>query len=158
MDIEKPEIGLRQACRDLGIAVVAYSPLGRGMLTGQYKRVEDFGEGDFRRTIPRFATQESMDRNMQLVATLQRMAADKGCTSGQLTLAWMMKQGDDIFPIPGTKKIKYLEENVGACRVSLTAEEDVRIRRAIEDAEVVGTRVAEHLMADLLMDTPPLSK
>lgn len=156
MDIEKPEVGLLQACRKLGIATVAYSPLGRGMLTGQYKSVSDFDEGDFRRSIPRFSTQENMDKNLALVHTLQRIAENKNCTVGQLTLAWMMHQGIDIFPIPGTKKIKYLEENVGACKVSLTEKENAQIREAIEKAEVVGTRVAEHLMLDLMVDTPPL--
>ncbi|PCG96076.1 Aldo/keto reductase [Penicillium occitanis (nom. inval.)] len=158
MDIEKPEVGLLAACRELGIATVAYSPLGRGMLTGQYKSVSDFGEGDFRRTIPRFSTQENMDKNLELVYTLQRIADKKNCTSGQLTLAWMISQGQDIFPIPGTKKIKYLEENIGAYNVSLSQEEVEQIREAIEKAEVVGTRVAGHLMKDLVVDTPPLSQ
>jgi aryl-alcohol dehydrogenase-like predicted oxidoreductase len=156
MDIEHESVGLLAACRELGIATVAYSPLGRGMLTGQYTRVEDFEAGDFRRTIPRFSTQENMDKNLELVRILREMGERKGCTSGQLTLAWMMRQGDDIFPIPGTKKIKYLEENIGACWVELTDEEDKIIRAAIEKAEVVGTRVAAHLMTDLIVDTPPL--
>lgn len=158
MDIEKPDVGLLDACRELGIATVAYSPLGRGMLTGQYKSVSDFGEGDFRRTIPRFSTQENLDKNLELVYTLQRIADKKNCTSGQLTLAWMISQGQDIFPIPGTKKIKYLEENIGAYKVSLSKEEIEQIREAIEKAEVVGTRVAGHLMKDLVVDTPPLSQ
>ena len=124
MDIEKPSVGLLATCRDLGIATVAYSPLGRGMLTGQYTKVEDFDDGDFRRSIPRFSTQENMDKNLNLVKVLHDMGEKKGCTSGQLTLAWMMRQGLDIFPIPGTKKIKYLEENVGACQVELTESEE----------------------------------
>jgi aryl-alcohol dehydrogenase-like predicted oxidoreductase len=156
MDIEKPEVGLLDACRELGIATVAYSPLGRGMLTGQYTKVSDFAEGDFRRSIPRFSTQENLDKNLELVKLLQTMGKKKNATSGQLTLAWMMKQGADIFPIPGTKKLKYLEENVGACYIELSDEEDKIIREAIEKAEVVGTRVAQHLMGDLIVDTPPL--
>lgn len=156
MDIEKPDVGLLDTCRELGIATVAYSPLGRGMLTGQYKKVSDFEEGDFRRSIPRFSTQENLDKNMVLVDTLQRMADGKNCTSGQLVLAWMMAQGPDIFPIPGTKKIKYLEENVAASHIQLTVEEVAAIREAIEKTEVVGTRVAAHLMGDLIVDTPPL--
>ncbi|KAJ4367772.1 hypothetical protein N0V86_009894 [Didymella sp. IMI 355093] len=156
MDIEKSSVGLLATCRELGISTVAYSPLGRGMLTGQYTKVEDFDKGDFRRSIPRFSTQKNMDKNLALVDVLREMGQRKGCTSGQLTLAWMMRQGMDIFPIPGTKKIKYLEENVGACHVDLTDEEDRVIREAIEKAEVVGTRVAQHLMADLIVDTPPL--
>lgn len=155
MDIEKPEVGLLKTCRELGIATVAYSPLGRGMLTGQYKSVDDFDENDFRRSIPRFSA-ENFDKNIQLVNTLKSIADKKGCTSGQLTLAWMMNQGNDIFPIPGTKKIKYLEENWGANDVTLLPEEDRQIREAIEHTEVHGTRVAEHLMGALVQDTPPL--
>lgn len=156
-DIENPEVGLLATCRELGIATVAYSPLGRGILTGQYRSVDDFPEDDFRRTIPRFSTQENFDKNLVLVDVLQKIADKKNCTSGQLTLAWMMKQGLDIFPIPGTKKIKYLEENLGAYEVSLTEEENMEVRRAIDNAEVTGTRVAEHLMGALIMDTPPLA-
>ncbi|KAI5860469.1 putative aldo-keto reductase [Durotheca rogersii] len=155
-DIELPEIGLLKTCRELGIATVAYSPLGRGVLTGQYKSPEDFDETDFRRSIPRFS-RENFHKNVELVDMLQGIAAKKGCTSGQLSLAWLMKQGDDIFPIPGTKKIKYLEENVGACAVCLTDEEDKVIREAIENTEVYGTRVAESLMDALVKDTPPLT-
>ena len=155
MDIEKPEPGLLQTCRELGIATVAYSPLGRGMLTGQYKSIDDFDQNDFRRSIPRFS-EENFPKNLLLVDTLKRIADEKGCTSGQLSLAWLMNQGDDIFPIPGTKKIKYLEENMGANDVVLTVQEDKEIRQAIENAEVHGTRVAESLMGGLVMDTPPL--
>lgn len=155
MDIEKPEPGLLQTCRELGIATIAYSPLGRGMLTGQYKSIDDFDEKDFRRSIPRFS-RENFPKNIQLVDTLKEIADKKNCTSGQLSLAWLMKQGEDIFPIPGTKKIRYLEENMGAYDVTLTPDEDKQIREAIECAEVHGTRVAEVLMGGLFMDTPPL--
>ena len=155
MDIEKPEPGLWQTCRELGIATVAYSPLGRGMLTGQYKSIDDFEQDDFRRSIPRFSL-ENFPKNLQLVDTLKQIADQKKCTPGQLSLAWLMNQGDDIFPIPGTKKIKYLEENMGANNVALTLQEDKQIRQAIEHAEVHGTRVAESLMGGLVMDTPPL--
>ena len=156
-DIEDPAVGLLATCRGLGIATVAYSPLGRGILTGQYRSVDDFPEDDFRRTIPRFSTQENFDKNLVLVDVLKMIADKKGCTSGQLTLAWMMKQGLDIFPIPGTKKIQYLEENLGAYDVSLTEEENIEVRKAIDNAEVTGTRVAGHLMGALIMDTPPLA-
>ena len=155
MDIEKPETGLLRTCRELGIATVAYSPLGRGMLTGQYQSIDDFDKNDFRRSVPRFSG-ENFSRNLQLVDTLKGIADKKRCTSGQLSLAWLMNQGNDIFPIPGTKKIKYLEENMGALKVKLTPEEDKQIRQAIEHAEVYGTRVAETLMEGLVMDTPPL--
>ncbi|KAH6663648.1 aldo/keto reductase [Halenospora varia] len=155
MDIEKDDSGLLKTCRELDIATIAYSPLGRGMLTGQYKSIDDFDENDFRRSIPRFS-KENFPKNLELVDTLTTIAEKKRCTSGQLSLAWLMNQGDDIFPIPGTKKIKYLEENMGAYDVDLTPEEDKQIREAIEAAEVHGTRVAERLMGDLVMDTPPL--
>lgn len=155
MDIEKPEFGLLETCRELGIATIAYSPLGRGMLTGQYKSIDDFDENDFRRLVPRFS-KENFPKNLQLVEALQSMAEKKNCTSGQLTLAWMMNQGLDIFPIPGTKKIKYLEENLGAYNVSLTPEEDKKIREAIENTEVHGTRYPAKVMSVLVMDTPPL--
>ena len=155
MDIEKPETNLLRTCRELGIATVAYSPLGRGMLTGQYKSLEDFDASDFRRSIPRFA-EDNFPKNLQLVDLLKGIAARKGCTSGQLSLAWLICQGEDIFPIPGTKKIEYLEENMGALSVDLTEEENAEIRKAVENAEVHGSRVAETLMAGLLMDTPPL--
>lgn len=125
------------------------------MLTGRYQSVDDFGLGDFRRSIPRFS-KENFPRNLELVKTLQTIADRKGCTSGQLVLAWMMAQGDDIFPIPGTKRIQYFEENMGAYRVVLTNEENGQIREAIDNAEVHGTRVAERLMGDLVKDTPPL--
>lgn len=144
-----------QTCRELGIATVAYSPLGRGMLTGQYQSIDDFDENDFRRSIPRFS-RENFSRNLQLVDALRAIADEKGCTPGQLSLAWLINQGDDIFPIPGTKRIKYLEENMGALNVVLTPEEDKLIRQAIERAEVYGTRVAETLMGGLVMDTPSL--
>ena len=154
MDIEAPEPGLLSTCRDLGIATVAYSPLGRGMLTGRYTSVEDFPEDDFRRSIPRFS-KENFPKNLELVRFLKELAEKKGCTTGQLVLAWMMAQGDDIFPIPGTKKVPYLEENWGANFVRVTERENEKIREAIERTEVQGTRVAERLMGALLMDTPP---
>lgn len=155
MDIERPETALLATCRELGIATVAYSPLGRGMLTGRYQSVDDFDEKDFRRSIPRFS-KENFPRNLELVRTLQTIADGKGCTSGQLVLAWMMAQGEDIFPIPGTKRIEFLEENMGAYAVALAAEENQQIRDAIDHAEVHGTRVAERLMGVLVKDTPPL--
>ncbi|KAK4032597.1 NADP-dependent oxidoreductase domain-containing protein [Parachaetomium inaequale] len=148
---------LLQTCRDLGIAVVAYCPLGRGMLTGRYKSADDFAEGDFRRLVPRFSG-ENFPRNMKLVEELKGVADSKkeGCTVGQLTLAWMMRQ-EGVFPIPGTKRIGFLEENWGANRVfgELTGEEEREIRAAVERAEVWGTRYPEGMMGGLVKDTPP---
>src|SRR5579863_5223217 len=116
-----PEDEVLPTTRELGIAFVAYSPLGRGFLTGQYKRFEDLAPDDYRRFSPRFQG-ENFQKNLQLVARIEAIAKDKHCTPGQLALAWVMAQGDDIVPIPGTKRRKYLEENVAALDVVLTAD------------------------------------
>ncbi|KAL9611825.1 MAG: hypothetical protein Q9167_003552 [Letrouitia subvulpina] len=139
MDIENPQIALLKTCRELGVATVAYSPLGRGFLTGAYKSRADFEEGDFRKHAPRYSD-ENFPKNLELVKHLQEIAKKKGCTSGQLSLSWLLAQGDDIFPIPGTKKIKYLEENLSALNVKLSSAENNEIRRAIENVEMVGER------------------
>ena len=139
LDIEDPEIGLLATCRELGVAVVAYSPLGRGFMTGKYRTPDDFEEGDFRRISPRFSP-ENFPKNLRLVDQLADFARRKKCTASQLTLAWLLAQGDDIIPIPGTKKIKYVEENVDAVNVHLTDEESAEIRKAVEAAEVHGER------------------
>ncbi|KAK3934692.1 NADP-dependent oxidoreductase domain-containing protein [Diplogelasinospora grovesii] len=140
LDIEN-ETGtnLLATCRELGITVFAYSPLGRGFLTGQIRSLADFEPEDFRRMIPRFS-EENFPKNLQLVDKFQSMAAKKGCTSSQLALAWLMAQGEDIIPIPGTKKIKYLEENISALKIVLTSEEEGEIRAEIEKIEVAGHR------------------
>ena len=155
MDIEDPRIGLLKTCRELGVTIVAYSPLGRGFVTGQYRSPADFEEGDFRKFSPRFS-EENFPKNLKLVDQLKEIAEKKGCTTGQLTLAWEMAQGEDIVPIPGTKKIKYLEENMGALDVKLTKEENEKIRKAIESAEVHGGRYPEAMMGLLYADTPAL--
>ncbi|MCJ1305960.1 hypothetical protein MMC08_008777, partial [Hypocenomyce scalaris] len=120
-----------------------------------YKSPDDFEEGDFRRMSPRFSA-ENFPKNLKLVEEIQALARKKGCTPGQLTLAWLMAQGEDIIPIPGTKKIKYLEENLGAVEVKLTREEMGEIRDAVESAEVHGGRYPEAMAATLFADTPPL--
>ena len=117
-------------CRELGIGFVAYSPLGRGFLSGRFKSPEELDENDFRRHGPRF-TGDALEQNLRLVAKVEEIAAEKGCTPGQLALAWVLHQGDDIVPIPGTKRRTYLEENLGAVNVKLTPEDLARI-----DAEV----------------------
>lgn len=155
MDIEDPAIALLQTCRELGVATVAYSPLGRGFVTGQYKSPDDFEDGDFRKYSPRFSA-ENFPKNLVLVDKLAAVAQKKGCTTGQLTLAWLMRQGEDIIPIPGTKKIKYLEENLGALDVELSDGEDKEIREAVENAEVHGERYPEQMMASLFGNSPPL--
>lgn len=140
LDIETN--GLLAACRELGTVIVAYSPLGRGMLTGRYKSPDDFEEGDFRKINPRFQG-ENFKKNLKLVEVLQGVAAKKGCTSSQLVLAWVIAQGDNFIPIPGTKNEKYLLENVGCATVHLTTEDLAEIRKSIEAIEVVGTRYPE---------------
>ena len=107
-------------CRELGIGYVAYSPLGRGFLTGQFKSPDDFPEDDFRKNHPRFQG-ENFDKNLDLVREVEKMAEAKGCTTAQLALAWVLAQGDDVVPIPGTKHVKYLDQNIGALEVRLSA-------------------------------------
>ncbi|KAF2650885.1 Aldo/keto reductase [Lophiostoma macrostomum CBS 122681] len=155
LDIESPQIGILKACRELGIAVVAYSPLGRGFLTGQIKSPDDFEDGDFRKFAPRY-NEQNFYKNLELVAKLQEIAKNKGCSSGQLSLAWLLAQGDDIIPIPGTKKAKYLEENVGAINVQLSSEEVKQIRAEIEKVEVSGDRYPPSFQEYSFGDTPPL--
>jgi len=154
LDIEDPKLGILKTCRELGIAVIAYSPLGRGLLTGQYKSPDDFEEGDFRKRAPRFSA-ENFPKNLELVAAISKLAKKKGCTSGQLCLAWLLAQGDDILPIPGTKKIKYLEENLGSLDVKLSKEDVEDIRKEVEKCEVIGERYPPGMM-HVVVDTPAL--
>lgn len=154
-DIENPQIALLDTCRELGVATIAYSPLGRGMLTGQYRSNKDFGEGDWRRNAPRFSD-ENFPKNLELVDKLKAIADKKDVTTGQLSLAWLMNQGLDIIPIPGTKKLKYLEENLGSLDIELTREEDRAIRQAVEAAEIKGDRYPTNMMKFNFADTPAL--
>ena len=141
-----PEGEILSTVRELGIGFVAYSPLGRGFLTGQFKRVEDLGPDDFRRGAPRFQG-ENFQRNLDLVSRIEEMARAKGCTPAQLALAWVLAQGDDIVPIPGTKHRKYLEQNVGALDVRLTADDLKAIDAAFPPDSAAGTRYPEAGMA-----------
>jgi len=140
-----PEDELLSTCKELGIAFVAYSPLGRGFLTGQFKKFEDFEENDFRRTSPRFQG-ENFQKNLDLVKKLETMAAKKSCTTSQLALAWVIAQGEHIFPIPGTKRIKYLEENVGALNVKFTKGELAEIDSIAPKGVAAGLRYTEGAM------------
>lgn len=133
------ENGILKACRELGIAIVAYSPLGRGFLTGAYKSPADFEEGDYRRANPRFQG-EAFKENLKLVDALKEIADKKGVTPAQLTLAWVLAQGDDFIAIPGTKKIKYLKDNIGSRGVTLTSEELQSIDEIVNRIKVVGER------------------
>ena len=153
LDIETPDIDLLKTCRELGVAVIAYSPLGRGFLTGQYRSRDDFEPNDFRLGAPRFS-EENFPKNLALVDKIKAIADKKGVTPGQLTLAWLMRQGEDVIPIPGTKKIKYLEENMGALKVELSDKEDGEIRKTVEEAEITGGRYPEAMSAALFADTP----
>jgi aryl-alcohol dehydrogenase-like predicted oxidoreductase len=143
-----PEDEILPTVRELGIGFVPYSPLGRGFLTGQIQRPEDLAEDDYRRTSPRFQG-ENFQKNLDLVAQLKVIAADKGCTPAQLALAWVLAQGEDIVPIPGTKRRKYLEENVGALDVLLTADDLARINAAVPSGAAAGTRYAAPQMQAL---------
>jgi aryl-alcohol dehydrogenase-like predicted oxidoreductase len=140
-----PEDEILATTRELGIAFIAYSPLGRGFLTGQIKRFEDFAPGDYRRNSPRFQG-ENFEKNLDLVRRVEVVAKEKKCTPGQLALAWLLAQGDDIIPIPGTKRRKYLEENAGALDVKLSANDLRRIGEVAPRGAAAGLRYPEFMM------------
>jgi aryl-alcohol dehydrogenase-like predicted oxidoreductase len=141
-----PETEILAICRELGIGFVAYSPLGRGFLTGQFQRFEDLAPNDFRRNSPRFQG-ENFQKNLDLVRRIQELATEKKCQPSQLALAWVMAQGADIVPIPGTKRRKYLEENAAAEGVKLTKEDLQQINNAFPPDAAAGTRYPETMMA-----------
>jgi aryl-alcohol dehydrogenase-like predicted oxidoreductase len=138
--------GVLATCRELGITFVPYSPLGRGFLTGAIQKLEDLDPSDWRRTNPRFGEQ-ALRANLRLAETVKEIAAEKGVTAAQLALAWVLAQGDDIVPIPGTKRVRYLEENMGALNVSLTASDLKNIAARLAQIQVVGERYAPDMMA-----------
>ena len=137
-----PEDEILPTIRELGIGFVAYSPLGRGFLSGAFKSPDDFPADDYRRKQPRFQG-ENFERNRQLVARVREIAAEKKCAPSQLAIAWLLAQGDDIVPIPGTKKRKYLEENAGAVNVILTKDDLTRIDQAAPKGVTAGERYAD---------------
>jgi aryl-alcohol dehydrogenase-like predicted oxidoreductase len=141
-DPEKEVLGV---CRELGIGFVPYSPLGRGLLTGQIKRFEDLPEDDYRRTSPRFQG-ENFQRNLALVKRVEEIAREKKCTPAQLAIAWVLAQGDDVVPIPGTKRRKYLQENIGALDVNLSTEDLARIDEVAPHEVVAGARYPDWAM------------
>ena len=143
-----PEDEILPTIRELGIGFVPYSPLGRGFLTGAYRTIEDLPADDYRRNSPRFQG-ENFARNLALVSQIQSMAATKGCTPAQLALAWVMAQGPDIAPIPGTKRRSYLEENVGALAVSLSADDLAHIGALLPAGAAAGERYVPASMAML---------
>ncbi len=139
------EEGVLPICRELGIGFVAYSPLGRGFLTGRIGKRENLAEDDFRRTNPRFQV-NTMERNLALVRRLEKMAAEKGCPAGQLALAWVLSKGEDIVPIFGTKRRTYLAENLGALNVRLSGQDVMRIEELAPKGVFAGERYAEAMM------------
>jgi aryl-alcohol dehydrogenase-like predicted oxidoreductase len=140
-----PEEDILAACRDLGIGFVAYSPLGRGFLTGEIQRIEDLAADDFRRHSPRFQG-ENFQHNLDLVKRVEKIAQEKKCTPSQLALAWVMAQGEDIIPIPGTKRRKYLEENLASLDIVLTIDDLDRINELVPRGAASGTRYAASAM------------
>jgi len=141
-----PENGVLATCRELGIGFVAYSPLGRGFLTGQFRRFEDLPADDYRRTSPRFQG-ANFQKNLDLLHRVEEIAREKKCTPSQLALAWVLARGRDIVPIPGTKRRKYLEDNAGAVNVRLAKDDLQRIEDAFPTGAAAGERYPEHVMA-----------
>ena len=140
-----PEQEILAACRELGIGFVAYSPLGRGFLTGQFQKFEDLAADDYRRFSPRFQG-ENFQKNLDLVKKVGEIASEKRCQPSQLALAWVLAQGDDIVPIPGTKRRKYLEENAAAVDLKLTAEDLRRLNEVFPSGAAAGMRYPEYMM------------
>ncbi len=140
--------GILDTCRELGVGFVPYSPLGRGFLTGAIQKVSDLDASDWRRTNPRFQ-EEALQQNLKLAAEVKTLAEKKGCSPAQLALAWVLAQGDDVVPIPGTKRLKYLEDNLGAVDVKLDADDLREIEAACERVEIVGQRYPAGMMSML---------
>jgi aryl-alcohol dehydrogenase-like predicted oxidoreductase len=140
-----PEDEILPTCRELGISFVAYSPLGRGFLTGRFKSVEDVAPEDFRRNHPRFQG-ENFKRNLELVRRLEQIASEKGCKASQLALAWVLAQGEEIVPIPGTTRRAHLEENIAALELMLSPEDLARLNEVAPKGVTAGERYAERAM------------
>lgn len=137
-----PEDGILETVRELGIGFVAYSPLGRGFLTGRFRSPQDLPEDDFRRNSPRFQG-DNFKKNLELLERVNELAEEKGITAGQLSLAWVLAQGDDIVPIPGTKHIKYLKENIAAADIELTDEDLEHLDEVAPQGAAAGQRYAD---------------
>jgi aryl-alcohol dehydrogenase-like predicted oxidoreductase len=138
--------GVLATCRELGITFIPYSPLGRGFLTGAIQKLEDLDPSDWRRTNPRFG-EKALQANLKLAAAVKELAKEKGATPAQLALAWMLAQGEDLVPIPGTKRVRYLEDNLGALRVNLTESDRKKISERLAQIPVVGERYTPEMMA-----------
>jgi aryl-alcohol dehydrogenase-like predicted oxidoreductase len=137
-----PEDGVLDTCRELGIGFVAYSPLGRGFLTGRFRSADDFDEGDFRGSLPRLQG-TNLERNLERVRRVEEIAAEKGVTPAQLALAWVLSRGGDVVPIPGTKRRGYLEQNAAASEIELTAAELAQLDEAFPPGVTAGDRYAD---------------
>ncbi|KIK64240.1 hypothetical protein GYMLUDRAFT_40526 [Collybiopsis luxurians FD-317 M1] len=157
LDIESDTTNLLKTARELGVTIVAYSPLARGLITGQYKSPDDFEKDDFRRTIPKYQT-ENFPKILNVVEKLKAVGEKHNATAGQVTLAWILAQGDDFVVIPGTKKIKYVNENMGAADVNLSSDEIAAVRKIAEESDIPGTRYSAAGMQIVLANTPPLPK
>ncbi|KAL1941876.1 hypothetical protein VTO73DRAFT_6876 [Trametes versicolor] len=156
LDVEDEQVGLFKAARELGVAIVAYSPVGRGLLGGQIKSRADLDEGDRRRILPRFSD-ENFPKILKLVEGVKAIAAKYNAKPGQVALAWLLAQGDDVIPIPGTTKVENLKENLASFDLKLSAEDVAEIRRIAEVADkTLGPRYYEAGMQLLFGDTPPL--
>ncbi|KAF7361346.1 Aldo-keto reductase [Mycena sanguinolenta] len=168
LDIEDPKVPLLETARELGVTIVAYSPLGRGLLTGRYKSPDDFEKDDFRLTIPKYSAQ-NFPKILDVVARLKSIGEKHNATAGQVTLAWILAQGPEFVLIPGTKKVEgrerrrctqYLEENIGASAIKLSAEEIAAVRQIAKatDTEIPGGRYSDMGMSIVLLDSPELPK
>ncbi|PYH90923.1 Aldo/keto reductase [Aspergillus ellipticus CBS 707.79] len=155
LDIETPKTDILRTCRELGIAVVAYSPIGRGLLTGQFKKLSDLPAQDVRRFFPKFC-EENFPKIADLVQKLEEVAQAHNSTPSQVSIAWVLAQGPDIIPIPGTKTMKYLDQNAGAINIVLTEKDLKELREKIDQTELVGGRYPEMLSRRLIADTPLL--
>ncbi|KAH9932273.1 NADP-dependent oxidoreductase domain-containing protein [Fomitopsis serialis] len=156
LDIEDDKIGLLKTARELGTTIIAYSPLGRGLLTGKYKGPDDFDPDDFRRKIPRYS-QENFPNILKIASGLGQIGARHGASAGQVALAWLLAQGEDVIPIPGTTNISRLDENLGAAKITLTPEDVEEVRKVAESANATqGPRYPPLLNSVLFADTPPL--
>jgi len=156
LDAEDPKIGALEAARELGVTVYAYSPLGRGLLTGKYKSPDDFEEGDIRRIIPRYS-KENFPNVLKVVEEIQAIGQKHGASAGQATLAWLLAQGQDVIPIPGTRNVKYLNENLGSLNAKLSSEEVQQIREIAQRADsTLGERYPPAMLETLYTNTPPL--
>ncbi|KAE8411063.1 NADP-dependent oxidoreductase domain-containing protein [Aspergillus pseudocaelatus] len=155
LDIESPNSDILETCRELGVAVVAYSPIGRGILTGQFKSTADLPENDFRRFFPKYS-EENFPKILELVQGLNDVAKAHNSTSTQIAIAWLLAQGPDIIPIPGTRAIARMDENTASAQIQLSDEEVRTIRELVKRTEIPGTRYPAGMMSHVVADTPAL--